>query len=233
MTEQAFEMGRDLAKWANEPLAPELRPYVEDSSWGKMLRHPLVYSIPLVLPGQANEALRRKTELLDKAIDEEEWHTVVFLHERAYRVSALIDYCTGRDLDGDPLPLSSSPEYWDLAMAVWRDSENIEQHVEDWRALFADGEGLMLFDTEDAEGKFNALPDPIPAWRGGNVGDWSWSTERSIAEFFARRHKLYARPAMIPKSDVFGYLLARGESELLVKMTAARRRLVYPKMRLE
>lgn len=221
----------ELAAWRDEPLLPELQAYVEQGTWGPMLRHPLVYSIPLVLPGQINRAYQFKQKALMEAIEACEWHTAVFLHERAYRLGALIDICVGRDDEEEIIPLVDTPEHWDLAADVWVDSENIEQVNEDWRALICQpGEyphGLWL-GTEAERVAFNRLPDPIPAWRGGTVGDWSWTTDYKIAEFFTNRSKWRPRQALIPKADCFGYLTRRGESELLVRLTDERYPLVYP-----
>lgn len=212
----------------NAPLHPDLLPYVEEQGeWGPMLRSPLVYQVPLMLPGAANKMLAYKRERIIKHSEAGDWSTVIFLHERPYRLDALIEYVTGRYEDGTPGPADCVPEHWDLIADVWVDSENIEQKIDDWRALFNDGEGLWL-GTAEERAAFDALPDPIPAWRGGTVGDWSWTTERKTAAFFAGRSGYPVRSALIPKSDCFGYLTRRGEFELLVRLTEERRPLVYP-----
>lgn len=234
--ERFLETARELAEMHDEPLRPELLPYVEESeTWGQMLRHPLVYMVPFILPGMANRALEYKQQALIKAQDDGDWHTVVFLHERPYRLRALIDYVTGRDEDGDIIPLANVPAvHHDLVAAVWVDSENIEQNMDDWRALFRNGESIWIGTLEE-RAQFESLPTiehingpMIRAWRGGSVGDWSWTTDVEIARFFSRRSGLPVRGHLIPKADVFGYLTRRGESELLVKFTEFRRKLVYP-----
>lgn len=229
----------DLAADHDAELLPELAEWVEEGEWGPMLRHPLVYSIPLFLPGQANKSFLRKQELIQQAIEEEDWHTLVFLHERPYRLTALLSVI-GTDEYGEPIPLVSTPEHWALAADVWVDSENIDQNIETWRALFCNGEGgLWLGEPEERE-EFDALPrmvfkdrdgkerEHIQAWRGGSVGDWSWTTDRKIAEFFSRRSGCAVRGYRIPVSDVFGYLTRRREAELMVKYTEFRAPLVYP-----
>lgn len=219
-----------------EPLDEELQGYVEDSdTWGPMLRHPLVYMIPLVMPGQANQTLRYKQQQLSEAEAEQDWHKCVFLHERAYRLEALIDYCTGRGEDWGVLPLVNTPHNWNLAADVWVDSENIQQNIEDWRALFDNGANGLWLGTDEEREEFDALPTiphkdgpVIRAWRGGSVGDWSWTTDIRTAEFFSARSGLPVRGHLIPVADVFGYLTRRSEAELLVKFTEFRRSLVYP-----
>lgn len=224
----------DLAALRNEPLHPDLVPYVEDGPLPgmTMLRHRLVYVVPLTMPGLANKAYTHKKEALAEALAEKAWHAVVFLHERPYRLSALVDYVTGHEVydEGTPVALDDlrpDPDILDLVADVWVDSENIEENVEDWRALIGEAETFWLGSPEE-RAAFDALPDPIPAWRGGVVGAWSWTTEEKTALFFARRSGFEPRFALIPKADVFGYLTRRGESELLVRLTDEREPLVYP-----
>lgn len=204
----------------NEPLHPDLRGWVEDSdTFGTILRHPLVYALPLFLPGVANRAYEQKRRALADAVRDEDWSSVIWLHERPYRLRALVDYCIGRRDDDTPLPLASAPEYWQLTANVWVDSENIEQMMDDWSALFGDCTGFWL-GTDEERAEFDALPDPIPAWRGMiDDGGWSYSTCKTTAQWFADRfdggHTLIRD--FIPKDRVFGYLTRRGESELLVR----------------
>lgn len=229
----------DMAADMHEPLHPDLVPHIEKGGvFGDMLRHPLVYDLFMGLPGITNRTYLRKREMLAEAIEAEAWHEVVFLHERPYRLTALIQYCTGWEHDeaGPLWPLVESPEHWELAADVWVDSENIEQVIEDWRALFNNGEGGLWLGTPAERDQFDALEryphetagPCIKAWRGGTVGDWSWTTDLKVAQFFARRSGYPVRGAMIPVSDVFGYLTRRSEAELLVKFTDFRASLVYP-----
>jgi len=86
------------------------------------------------------------------------------------------------------------------------------------------------------------LPGPcFRGWRvhrGGLGGDWSWTTDRLLAERYATggtqratrgEHKDYGvRTAQVTKSQVFGVLTGRGESELLVRCTPELWALVHP-----
>lgn len=203
----------------NEPLHPDLLGWVEEHElFGPTLRHPLVYQLPLFLPGMANKVYLQKKEQLEKAVASERWTSVIWLHERPYRLRALVDYCIGRRDDDTPLPLASAPEYWQLTADVWVDSENIEQMQGDWSALFGDCTGFWL-GTDEERAEFDALPDPIPAWRGEiDDGGWSYTTDQRVADWFAKRfgHDHDIVEERIPKDRVFGYLTRRGENELLV-----------------
>jgi hypothetical protein len=212
----------DLMAMHDEPLLPELAEWLRESeSFGQVLKHPLVNQI-IVIPGLANRTLLAKQEALAEAEDAEDWHAAVFLHERPYRCDALVDYVVGRGEADEVLSLAgTSQETRDLAADVWVDSENIHQYMEEWTAMFA-GEPLWL-GTEAERAAFDALPDPITAWRGDiDDGGWSHTTDEKIATFFATRfgaaHEIVK--VSIPKSQVFGYLTRRGESELLVRRDA-------------
>lgn len=224
----------DLAADRDVELHPDLLPWVEESdTFGPMLRHPLVYEMFLGFPGVTNKTYLRKTELVKEALADEDWDTYVFLHERPYRLRALLDV-TGRNEFDEPMPLVNRPEHWALAADVWVDSENIQQNINEWRDLLCNGEGLWLGTDEEREA-FDALPrvdhingPHIKLWRGGAVGDWSWTADEKVAQFFSRRSGYPVRSHLIPVADVFGYLTRRSEAEALVKFTEFRRTLVYP-----
>jgi hypothetical protein len=78
----------------------------------------------------------------------------------------------------------------------------------------------------DAEQKiFDALPDPVPVFRGcsrARIGGVSWTTERRIAEQFARGHRGIPVPdpvvvtGMIGKRDIFVTHANRNEHEVIL-----------------
>jgi len=71
---------------------------------------------------------------------------------------------------------------------------------------------------------FDQLPDPIPVYRGTTMedpyGDYSWSTDRDKAEWFANRC-YEATPAMatgfVRKADILFAYAGRDESEIAVR----------------
>jgi hypothetical protein len=67
-----------------EKLDPELEKWCEETHWGTALKHPLVFSIPLMpgTYGMMNKALRVKREKLEEYRAEQKWSNFVFLHER-------------------------------------------------------------------------------------------------------------------------------------------------------
>lgn len=215
----------DIAAMQAEPLHEDLVPYLTENRLGmRMLAHPLVHH-PLPVNGYANRLYEQKQEAVRKAEAAQQWHTVIFLHERPYRCDALIDYVLGRHEDETPFSLGDMlgrPDYATIAETVadvWTDSENIHQHVDDWLAItegHVPGAPLLMGDQP----AFDLLPDRIEVWRGDlNDGGWSWSTSRKVGEFFTRYlggdHELLH--GFVDKRYVFGYLTARSEFEVMVR----------------
>jgi len=233
MEEQAPETAQEwmdkMLAWKSEPLIPELLGYVEKlPGFGTVLRSPLVYQVPLFTPGQANETYRLKKKAVKEAEARNDMGSVVFLHERAYRLDALVRYVVGADeLTEQPCSLVGlDQEARDLAADVWIDSENIDQYLDVWGALFRGWEPDMplLLGDRDEQAEFNAMPDVLRVYRAGiDDGGWSWTLDPKIAVFFAKRfgsdHPM--ETAIVKKSDVFGYLSRRTESEVLVADGAA------------
>lgn len=220
-----------------EPLDPELEAYFESGA-GKtgwpMIRHPLVYEVPYSgLAGIANRRLKAKREALNQALAAGQLHQVVWLHERAWRLWAFLNYVVGIDPDASvpfecPTLWSMDGEHQQMALDVWMDSENISTYQPWWEALFSPHSperkpGQVLCDDSGLEA-FKRLPRTITVYKGGDPsGDsfLSWTTDRSIADFFARRvvsgneKPRQVMTRTLDKSQVFAVMFDRGESEIL------------------
>lgn len=221
----------------NEALDPELAAYFE-SSGGKtgwpMIRHPLVYEVPYTgLAGIANRRLAAKREAVKQALAEGNLNTAIWMHERPWRLWAFLNCAVGINPDESephecPTLWSMDVEHQQIALSVWMDSENIHSYQPWWEALFSPYSderkpGQVLCDDPGLEA-FKRLPREFTVYRGGDPsGDsfLSWTTDRKIAEFFARRgvsgnekpRKIMSRT--LNKSQVFAVMFGRGESEIL------------------
>jgi len=202
-----------------DPLDPELVPYVEDDGpLGQMIRHPLVYSM-LHAPAMnwhVNQSLKAKKEAVKQALAEERWHSYIYLHERPYRVGALLDIADEVD----------DATYWELVGSVWIDSENIWQNEDAWdEVLHADREERdRVMDDED-RACLAMLPDEFPIYRGfsveGREDGLSWTTDKIRAKWFGKRFAelhdgAYLASGVVSKSDVIAHFMGRGESEIVV-----------------
>ena len=201
-----------LLQWMSEPLDPELEPYVENIDGIEYLRHPLVYQMLKVIPGQANAQLREKKKAVELALKNKEWRHYVWLHERAWRLHAFTEIHHHL----------SDNHYWELLSSIWIDSENMCQNYMIWKqALNSPRSGRRFFmDKEDRE-LFDELPGDLIIYRGCEFDpekglSWTLNPEKALwfAERFHRRGKVHARK--IRKEHVFAYLTYRGEQEIVV-----------------
>ena len=207
-----------------EALLPELEPYLEeDGTFGPCLRHPLVYQM-LFDPkrsGHVNAQYQYKKKALAKAIKEERWDTVVFLHERPYRVDAFYEHVAWAC---DP----ETPDYWDLLGSIWTDSENIWQNEDIWHELLAvdaDIEARQHMMNEDERGTLSLMPDEFEIYRGfkkdDRVNGLSWTVNRITAKFFATRlahddDVPRIATGTISKTHVLARFDGRNEGEIVV-----------------
>lgn len=231
-----------LDAFAPEDLDPELAAYLAPSRMGGTgIYHPLVHD-PFYFPQvnkRYNAAIRHKRVALERAEEEHDWHSYVFLHERPYRHDAFRQIVESYALD--------DAEYWDLLHAVWVDTENpwqwhedvrlfftgrlvAEDDAEDWDEVYDDfgarpGCREHFMDETDKRA-FDVLDDEILVYRGysrdGTPDGWSWTTDHLIGLWFARRFtydnvtQQHLIVGKVRKDDVIAYSQGRGESEVIV-----------------
>lgn len=212
----SLEGALDLARMAEEPLASELEDWIEESElFGPSLKHPLVFQVPLGIPGLANRALEQKKVMLARALEEQDWHAYVWIHERPYRFTALQAL-----IYDHPLP---EEDRLALIRDVWIDSENVWQHFDEWIEIFetTDGDGLML---DDEKARLAALPDPVPVYRGAtlevNEEGLSWTLDPTRARWFARRFNHKGSGviihATVSPGDIVALFEGRSEDEVII-----------------
>lgn len=203
-----------LLEEANEPLHPDLVPYLEkDGALGAQLRHPLVYQVPLWSNGSANAYyLQKKADLID-AVLHRKYSRIVFLHERPYRLDAFTKIAS--DLPDET--------YWSLLASIWTDTENAWQNLDEWRKLFNSNrpkrERLMDRDEILAH---SSLPDTVTVYRGCQKGinedGISWTLKRDKAEWFATRlgKDGVVLEKEIQKKDIIAVFTNRNEFEVIL-----------------
>lgn len=214
-----------------EDLDPDLERYTTiDPSLGMLIRHPLVFSVVHTpnLNALVNAQLKEKRRAIDAAWENREWHRYVWLHERPYRLDALLEI-DGHVTDGN---LIDDETYWRLAGEIWVDSENIYQNLDEWRDVFEDPErDKKRYFMSDADRKFlsktpmfGGLPDTFTVYRGfhntGAEDGYSWTLDRERACWFAHRlcptgGQPKVASGIISRRDVFAFMSGRGEQEIV------------------
>ena len=211
-TEQAQEWAKLMA--SSEELHPDLLPYVEESEFGKMLRHPLHYEVPWIFSNaMANRRYEEKLKMVQKAIDSQNWKQYVWLHERPYRVDAFKEI----------QELLEDSEYWHLLGQIWTDTENGWANLEDWKKLFSSRRPkrsyLMDWDEQMA---LDSLADRVTIYRGCQKGlnenGISWTLKRDKAEWFATRFGKDGKvlEMRINKSRILAVFTGRNEFEVVI-----------------
>lgn len=218
--------------WAPEALDPELEAHLEvgEREGWLMLRHPLVYAVPY-FPAEnkrLNKLLHMKRSTIARGVEREEWSSVIFLHERPYRLAALMEH----------RGLMTHRAYWEMVRDVWVDSENIRQSRSEWRKLLTSprpGRWHCAMTDEDRAMLAAAFPDSggtVRIWRGhgpmegGRRMGLSWSLDREKAAWFARRNsRLHGHPAILSEArvlaaDILLAIATRNESEVVVLPSA-------------
>lgn len=151
---------------------------------GRMIAHPLLYAIAYrpELNEQYNLQFLNKQDAAKKALKAGNWHTNIFLHERPYRLQALVslsvvlETCNRVD--------EVAPMINEMLPLVYVDAEGLNTNRDLWRLLFGRYEG---------ERNRDALPDTdrFMIYRGvsdaTHTGGFSWTLDRKQAEWFAAR----------------------------------------------
>lgn len=208
-----------LDAFSPENLDPELQKYlyISDLGWHN-IKHPLVYSIGHAPPLNKlmNKNLRDKKEAVAKAKAAGDWETVVWLHERPWRVHAF-------NKIKSKLP---DERYWKLLGDIWVDSENIPQEVATWnRLLKSKRPGREYIMQLEERWAFTQLEDNLTIYQGhttDRMDGWSWTLRRSTAEWFAKRFadiedsKPVVSRGVARKSDVLAFFTRRNEDEVLI-----------------
>jgi hypothetical protein len=196
------------------PLHEDLVDYVTD---GGELRHPMLFDSFPKETARVNRLYFQKLEGLEQAEADGDWSSYVDLHEKPYRLDAIL--CAAhRGLTDHP------SSYWQLVGHVWIASENIFQNLEEWREVW----GAPLDDrracmSESDSRSLDALSDQFEVWRGtsyrNSVNGLSWTLDEEKATWFARRFRSEPNPLLVKgtvkKSDVLAYFGQRGEREIV------------------
>lgn len=206
-----------MAARKSEPLCEELAEHLTTTGNGMVwVMHPLVHSI--LFTGMAyllNDQLRGKQAALVQARTSHDWHRFVFLHERPYRVRALLSVSC----------FISDFTYWGLARSVWTDSENIWQWGdEEIRDLLLTRKGRKSIMSSGDARAFLAVPSEFTIYRGwhepGTAFGWSWTLRQEQAQWFANRmlpggSEPRVEAFKVRRSDVIALFTERGEDEIV------------------
>lgn len=197
-----------------EDLHPDLIGCVENSSFGKCIKHPLVFSLFHVpqLNAFVNEQYKHKKKACEQSLLEKDYSQFIWFHERPFRLTKFIEI----------VDLLSDEEYWELLGKIWTDSENLWQYGSVLGYLLnsprQEREKMM---DEDEQKLLASLPDQFTVYRGHQFRNrlgYSWTLSYHKAKWFADRFNPKRKgviTATINKKDIIAVLLGRGEFEVV------------------
>lgn len=190
-------------------LHPELQKCVVVLNDMLFIKHPWVNTFtPFV--GQANKIFSAKFSMMRRYLSERDFEGYIWVAiERPWRYDKLCDWWDrGRITES---------ELREILPGIWMDVEFPSSNLSDPAYLWHEA-GFCT----DNEEEWEALPDPLPIYRGGRPDGIAWTVSKQMARFFAHRfHALHENPTMwravVPKNEVLGYLTGRGEQEVVVE----------------
>lgn len=169
-----------------------------------------------------------KLKSIAKADAERDWESIIFQHERPWRVDVLADLVRHK--------LTGTDDLTPIIFATWIDTEWPHQSKSNWRLIFSSVTvEQMNAQLDDAEkqarkafiGKRGVWPTiyrgvNLPA--GGNltnyVQSFSWTSNKAKAKWFAHRlkgdHAAHVAKASVPVDELVGPIQGRGEDEYLI-----------------
>ena len=209
-----------------EEIRDELEEYYDDAGGMGMIRHPLITYLGYDPDSRETVTMlgrwiAQKRRGIEQFTTEKNWSQVLMLHEKPWRMHALVEYA----------PQMDDAEYWQELGSVWCGIEDPRTYLGELPWLFnpeyrgTKKRHLMM--TEEERVALQALPDKLTIYRGcaeeNRVG-FSWSMDREQGNWFARRCGLGAWNDSGPflligecrKSDVIAHFTRRDEAEIVI-----------------
>lgn len=195
-------------------LHPDLKPYLFETSFFPMLKHPLVFMTPYIpnMAEYANKFYEQKKRMIQDYLSEKNYSGYIYAHERPYRIMAFIQI----------EPKLNPQEYWEVFSDVWIDSENIWQNKSTYKHLLSKHPNFRRhFMSEEDLAVYDSLPEQVVIYRGflrgKNKTGFSYTLNPEMAQWFANRFgngEVLERT--VSKSKIIAYTNRRGEEEVIV-----------------
>jgi len=220
-----------------EILPESLRPFLSfDSKLGwAMLRHPLLYCVPFLghkfQLDQITHRIPMREAKIKECAEKGDLESIIYLHERPYRVNALFSYRHVTAKLSDPLAA-----FYTEVGSVWIDSENIWQDKSGWSSVWeevaksgkahltmeeSDREFLTVVQNSAVEGRIRVFRGAV---RGRNHRGLSWTVDRKMAAWFSKRlQDGRVFELSVPPDNIIAGFNGRKESEVVIDPNFIRR----------
>lgn len=182
-----------------------------------IIRHPFycgfLYDSPKFIE-HVKKMIEYRKEKAAFYLKEKDYDSYVFLHERPFRLEKFLH------IQHKSLKNKGELYTGNIVSRVWIDSENPNINIIVWISLFKRyGENLM---TKKEQSFFDSLPETFDLYHGDEGEDdagISWTLDKKVAEFFAKRFTDDMRKVIkvtAKKSECLCYLNGRSEEEIII-----------------
>lgn len=198
-------------------LCPELKDCIVDIGNGiRLIKNKFLTTVYIKSGNDENlynKPYRVRRELAQKYLEEENFDSFIFIHERPFRLEALIEV----------LFSIKKEDLFRIVEYVWTDSEGPCVNLEVWKYIFNYCEELGVLEDSKRD-----LPEKFTIYRGTRAGiediGISWTLDASVAKMFSERFytkRTNKQPIVkvreVKKEDIFLFTDARGEKEVILK----------------
>lgn len=198
-------------------LCPELKDCIVDIGNGiRLIKNKFLTTVYIKSGNDEdlyNKPYRVRRELAQKYLEEENFDSFIFMHERPFRLEALVEV----------LFSIKKEDLFRIVEYVWTDSEGPCVNLEVWKYIFNYCEELGVLEDSKKD-----LPEKFTIYRGTRAGikdiGISWTLDASVAKMFSERFytkRTNKQPIVkikeVKKGDIFLFTDARGEKEVILK----------------
>lgn len=198
-------------------LCPELKDCIVDIGNGiRLIKNKFLTTVYIKSGNDEdlyNKPYRVRRELAQKYLEEENFDSFIFIHERPFRLEALVEV----------LFSIKKEDLFRIVEYVWTDSEGPCVNLEVWKYIFNYCEELGVLEDSKKD-----LPEKFTIYRGTRAGiediGISWTLDASVAKMFSERFytkRTNKQPIVkikeVKKEDIFLFTDARGEKEVILK----------------
>lgn len=198
-------------------LCPELKDCIVDIGNGiRLIKNKFLTTVYIKSGNDEdlyNKPYRVRRELAQKYLEEENFDSFIFIHERPFRLEALVEV----------LFSIKKEDLFRIVEYVWTDLEGPCVNLEVWKYIFNYCEELGVLEDSKKD-----LPEKFTIYRGTRAGiediGISWTLDASVAKMFSERFytkRTNKQPIVkikeVKKEDIFLFTDARGEKEVILK----------------
>lgn len=157
---------------------------------------------------------KAKREAANNAVKSGMFAAAVMMRRPLYRLGLLNMYTRNGQIPPE--------KAWRIARDSWLEVDNVSCNRVAWRAFFKEFfDSRQHFMSDKEREHFDALPEQIKIYRGYKSrrrAGLSWTMSKLVAsQYSPNTERAIVAQGMVNKSDVVGYIAARGHHEIVLR----------------